>query len=116
MNVNKKLRQEIDVIRRERVSLYGIRENMDVQIKGVHDELLHLTQNYEKRGVLAVELQEKIVALKEKNEKEQEVYVTEYTVLQVCRKFDENVLERAPGGEKKSQRAGLKQQKRCRKT
>lgn len=83
MNINKKLRNDIDVIRRERVSLHGIRENMDVQINEVTNELMRLGVNSDKRSELAVELQQKILALKEKNEEEQNVYLSEYTNLQV---------------------------------
>lgn len=81
--INKKLRNEVDVIRRERVSLVEVRESMSEQLIRARQKLFELKNREQQRSGLALELQQKIIALRDKNEEEQEVYLSEYRNLQV---------------------------------
>lgn len=83
MAVNQGLRADIDVIRRERVTLDKVKHVMSDQVNKLSQE----TEDQEKKlasKVKAVEkIKEKIIILKEWNEDQRNTYMSKYDELQV---------------------------------
>jgi len=89
---NQKLRGEVDVVRRERVTYEKVRNTMEEELRIINDQTIDQATKHDKLQELAEKMKKKILNLKEKNDHDQTVYVTEYERLQ--QKYKEDVINK----------------------
>lgn len=80
---NQKLRDEVDVVRRERVTYSQVRKDMEDELVKVNYEITDQAQRHTQMQKTAEVMKEKILRLKEKNQHDQSTYLSEYDKLQV---------------------------------
>lgn len=80
---NNKLRDEIDVLRRERTAFLQVYRNMQVELEGTKEEIVHVRHNVEHNSRKNEMTQVKLATLKGKNEKEKTKYFSQFEVLEV---------------------------------
>jgi hypothetical protein len=80
---NKLLRDEVDVIRRERVTLNDVRVQLTEQYSIISTKAEEMYKKYKLRTEVVNEMKEKIIQLKEKNTGQQKIYLQEFDHLQV---------------------------------
>ena len=83
MAVNQGLRSEIDVIRRERVTLDKVKHVMTGQVNKLSRETEEQEKKLASRSKAVEKIKEKIVILKEWNEDQRNTYMSKYDELQV---------------------------------
>mmetsp|Transcript_19665 Transcript_19665/g.16807 ORF Transcript_19665/g.16807 Transcript_19665/m.16807 type:complete len:102 (+) Transcript_19665:364-669(+) len=79
---NTHLRRDVDVIRRERVTMSKVRQFMTHDLGRARDKVEEAGRKLRARSAATRNIQDKIVSLKEKNESEQSVYLKEYEGIQ----------------------------------
>jgi len=89
---NQKLRDEVDVVRRERVTYSQVRRDMEDELVKVNYEITDQAQRHVQMQKTAEAMKEKILRLKEKNSHDQTTYLSEYDKLQ--QKYREDVINK----------------------
>lgn len=80
---NKLLRDDVDVIRRERVTLKDVRTQLSDQLHKISSKAEEMHRKYRLRNEVVSEMKEKILQLKDKNTDQQKIYIQEFDHLQV---------------------------------
>ena len=80
---NQKLREEVDVVRRERVTYGKVRNDMENELKTISSDTMDQATRHMMLQRAADNMKDKILRLKEKNMHDQATYFTEYEKLQV---------------------------------
>jgi hypothetical protein len=89
---NQKLRAEIDVVRRERVTYENVRSNMGEELRIISDQTIDQATKHTMLQGTADRMKDKILKLKEKNSYDQTIYLSEYEKLQ--QKYKEDVINK----------------------
>jgi len=89
---NQKLRAEIDVVRRERVTYDKVRKDMEEELSKVVNETDDQANKQAMLQATADKMKEKILKLKEKNTHDQTTYLSEYDRLQ--QKYKEDIINK----------------------
>jgi gas vesicle protein len=80
---NKLLRDDVDVIRRERVTLRDVRTQLGDQLHKISSKAEEMHKKYRLRSEVVGEMKEKLLQLKDKNTDQQKIYIQEFDHLQV---------------------------------
>jgi hypothetical protein len=83
MAVNQSLRADIDVIRRERVTLDKVKHDMTNQVNKISRETEDQEKKLASKSKAVEKIKEKIIILKECNEDQRNTYMSKYDELQV---------------------------------
>lgn len=89
---NQKLRDEVDVVRRERVTYSQVRRDMEGELVKVNYDITDQAQKHIQMQKTAEVMKEKILRLKEKNQHDQSTYLSEYDKLQ--QKYREDIVNK----------------------
>jgi len=89
---NQKLREEVDVVRRERVTYGKVRNDMEEELKKISNDTWDQATRHMMMQKAAETMKEKILKLKEKNLHDQATYFSEYEKLQVELEYMEEFL------------------------
>jgi chromosome segregation ATPase len=87
---NQKLRENVDVVRRERVTYDNVRKEMEDELKNIEDQKFEQEINHKSMQQAADRMKEKIIRLKEKNFLDQSTYLSEYDKLQ--QKYKDDII------------------------